>query len=78
MSGEAKYSQPLPARPRDVSGPVVVAGFVGKGANKQPGFIFRNERGNVERQEVTAENQAQEHPRGFFSSLARLMFGGRP
>jgi hypothetical protein len=76
MSGEARYSQPLPAKPRDVSGPVLRAGFVGHGASKEPGFIFRSENGNVERQEVTAENRANERPRGFFASLARLMFGG--
>ncbi len=77
MSGEAKYSQPLPARPRDVSGPVLRAGFVGRGEHKQPGFIFVNA-GKVEREEATRENSANEHPRGFFQSLARLMFGGRP
>ncbi len=76
MSSEARYSQPLPAHPRDVSGPVLRAGFVGKGANKRPGFVFLNEQGKVERQETTAENRAQEHPRGFFASFARLMFGG--
>ena len=76
MSGEARYSQPRPERPRDGGAPVVRAGFVGKGANKQPGFIFLNENGKVERQELTAENRAQERPRGFFQSLARLFHGG--
>jgi hypothetical protein len=67
-----RYSQPLPARPRDVSGPVLRAGFVGQGANKVPGFIFRNENGKVEHQEVTPETKAQEHPRSFGSALGRL------
>ena len=74
-AGPARYSQPLPT-PRDVGGPVLRAGFVGRGPDKRPGFIFRNEQGNVESQEATRENSANERPRGFFASLARIMFGG--
>jgi hypothetical protein len=73
MSGAAKYSQPLPAALRE-SPPIVYAGFVGDGI----GFIVR-QRGKKEICEaMTRENQANEKPKGFFASFARLMFGGKP
>jgi hypothetical protein len=78
-AGPARYSQPLPSTTRDARGPIVRAGFVGKGADKQPGFIFYNrETAKVEQVEATTETKANEHPRGFFQSLARMMFGGKP
>jgi hypothetical protein len=76
MSGEARYSQPIEPTPRDVGGPIVKVGFIGKGAHKRVGFIFLNQRGKVAQAEVTAETQAKQNPRGFFQSLARIVFGG--
>jgi hypothetical protein len=73
---EARYSQPIEPTPRDVGGPIVKAGFVGKGANKRPGFIFRNAKGQVAHAEVTPATEAKQNPRGFFQSLARIVFGG--
>lgn len=67
----ARYSQPLPAYPRDVGGPIVYAGF----CDGEAGFIFRGEDGEVKRVAATKENSAVEKPRGFFHSLARLMYG---
>jgi hypothetical protein len=79
MSGEARYSQPIEPTPRDVGGPVLRVGFIGKGANKRIGFLFLNPKGRVTNVEVTRENRANEHPRGFFSSLAQLWAsGGKP
>jgi hypothetical protein len=75
MSGEPRYSQPLPPSYRH-SGEdgVVFAGFV----DGEPGFILRRGRKKKEIQtEATRENSANERPRGFFASFARLMFGGR-
>jgi hypothetical protein len=67
-----RYSQPLAETPREAS-PVVFAGFVGG----EVGFILR-QRGEKEiRTEATRANSANERPRGFFSSLARLWAGGR-
>jgi hypothetical protein len=79
-SAPTRYSQPLPVTMRDVSGPIVVAGFIGRGANKRPGFIFLNENGKVERQEATRENSAVEHPGRFGAALGRLWaaVGGKP
>ena len=69
MSGEARYSQPLPALPRDESSPVVHAGFTNDGS---PGYIVR-ERGRREiREESTRENRTREHPGGFGAALGRL------
>jgi hypothetical protein len=69
-----RYSQPLRATPRESERGVVFAGFV----FGQPGFIVREPGKKELRKEATRENQAQEKPRGFLHSLARLMFGGRP
>jgi hypothetical protein len=75
MSGEPRYSQPRPSTFRNVGEDgVVYAGFV----NGEPGFVLRQGRQKEIREEATPQNQANEHPRGFFSSLARIMFGGRP
>lgn len=71
-----RYSQPIEATPRDVGGPVVKAGFIGKGAHKRVGFIFLNAKGKVTEAEATRENEANLHPRGFFQSLARIFGGG--
>jgi hypothetical protein len=71
---EAKYSQPLPERPRDVAGPVLSAGFV----HGRPGFIF-SQNGKEKRVAATRANVANEQPRGFFASFARLWAsGGKP
>lgn len=72
---EPRYSQPLPATPRHIGeGGVVFAGFTRDG---QPGFVLRCGRREKEiRVEATRENRAQQHPAGFFQSLARIMFGG--
>jgi hypothetical protein len=75
MSGEAKYSQPLPETPGPKAPPVVVAGFVGKGRAQRPGFIFLNQQGKQVHAEITRANVANEKPAGFFRSLARI-FGG--
>jgi len=76
---EAKYSQPLPETPRDVAGPIVKAGFVGKGRNKRPGFVFVDPKGKLVHAEITRANVANEKPTGFFRSLARLWAsGGKP
>jgi hypothetical protein len=75
MSGEARYSQPIEPTPRDVGGPIVKAGFIGKGANKRPGFVFVNQKGKAAHAEVTPATEAKQNPRGFFQSLARI-FGG--
>jgi hypothetical protein len=71
----ARYTQPLESHNRDVGEQgVLYAGFTPDG---EVGFILRA-RGKKEiRTEATRENQANERPRGFFASLAR-MFGGRP
>jgi hypothetical protein len=68
---EAKYSQPLPETPRDVAGPVLRAGFV----HGRPGFIF-SQNGKEKRVAATRANVANEQPRGFFQSLARIFSGG--
>jgi hypothetical protein len=75
---EAKYSQPLPEHPGPEGPPVVVAGFVGRGRHKRPGFIFLNQKGKVAHAEVTPATEAKQNPRGFFQSLARIVFGGKP
>ncbi len=71
-----RYSQPRPSSYRHVGEDgVLFAGFVG---DHEPGFILR--RGGREKEiqvEATRENSANERPRGFFSSLARLWAGGR-
>jgi hypothetical protein len=69
---DARYSQPLPSTPRTDGGQIVHAGFV----NGEPGFIVR-ELGQREVQKpATSANRANEQPRGFLQSLARIMFGG--
>jgi len=76
---EAKYSQPLPEHPGPSGPPVVVAGFVGRGRSKRPGFIFLNAKGKQVHAELTRANVANEKPTGFFRSLARLWAsGGKP
>jgi len=69
---EPRYSQPIAPTPRNVGGPVLRVGF---GRNGQPAFIFRDEDGTEKQVEATRENEANLHPRGFFRSLARLVFG---
>ena len=70
-----RYSQPLESTYRHVGEDgVLFAGFV----HGEPGFILRRGPGQKEiREEATQQNQANERPRGFFSSLARLWAGGR-
>ena len=75
---DVRYSQPLPERIGGLDGVIVRAGFVGKGANKRIGFHFVRKTTNgykKEKVEVTRENEADERPRGFFSSLSRLYAG---
>jgi hypothetical protein len=72
---DARYSQPLPEHPGPEGPPVVVAGFIGKGRAKRPGFIFLNAKGKIATAEITRANVADEKPAGFFRSLARI-FGG--
>jgi hypothetical protein len=74
---DARYSQPIEPQPRDVGGPIIRAGFVGKGANKRVGFIFKGVRGREVRVEANHANSADERPRGFFSALARIFGGSR-
>jgi hypothetical protein len=73
MSGEARYSQPLASTPRANSGQVVYAGFTRSG---EVGFIVREKNRKPIHETADSTNAANEHPRGFLSSLARLMFGG--
>jgi hypothetical protein len=72
-TAEAKYSQPFESSPAEQL-VVVYAGFV----HGQPGYIVRQRGHKPVLEMATPENQAREHPRGFFSSLARLAFGGKP
>jgi hypothetical protein len=52
--------------------PIVSVGF----SNGEPAYILRNRQGReVTRVSCTKENRANEKPRGFFHSLARLMYG---
>jgi hypothetical protein len=75
---EARYSQPLAARPREAL-PIVFAGFVG---DHEAGFIVRNRQGKRIQQEVAdSSNEAREHPGGFGAALGRLWAwasGGKP
>jgi hypothetical protein len=55
--------------------PVVYVGF---GADGEPAYILRSQGGReLTRVAATKENAADERPRGFFASLARLMYGGQ-
>ena len=72
-SPPTRYSQPLePSTRGGLDGRVVVATFIGKGQSKRPGFAFLNAAGKRTEVEATRETVANESPRGFFSSLARL------
>jgi hypothetical protein len=72
---EARYSQPLESNFRNVGeNGVLYSGFV----DGEPGFILRRHGKKPIRVEATRENSANQAPRGFFASLARIMFGGRP
>jgi hypothetical protein len=73
-ASDARYSQPIEPQPRDVGGPVVYAGFVGR--FKRVGFIFRAGR-KEQRVEASRENSANDRPRGFFQSLAQLFRGNQ-
>jgi|HubBroStandDraft_2_1064218.scaffolds.fasta_scaffold178048_2 hypothetical protein len=73
---EARYSQPIEPTPRDVGGPVMTVGFIGRGRFKKVAYIFRDEHGREKRVEATRSNAANERPNGFFASLARLFAGG--
>ena len=77
---QTKYSQPLPQSVSRFEQVIVRAGFIGKGANKQPGFLFVRKTKDgykEERVEATQANQADERPRSFFSALGRLWAGGQ-
>lgn len=70
-----RYSAPFESAPAGEM-PVTFAGFMRDGS---PGYVLRYPHANKKPVlvEATAENRANEHPGGFFSSLARLLWGPR-
>jgi hypothetical protein len=73
-SAPPRYSQPLPEIARgDPGQQVVYAGFTRSG---EVGYIIRERQQKPIHEEATPANRANERPRGFFQSLARLFFGG--
>ncbi len=69
---DAHYSQPLASTNRDVGERgVLYTGFV----DGEPGFILRARGQKESRTEATRENVANERPKRFFQSLARLWGG---
>jgi hypothetical protein len=78
-SSPTMYSQPLAETIRADAPPIVFAGFVGGKGSRTIGFILRKlgrKAGKPKQVEATRETIANEQPRGFFSSLARLYMGG--
>jgi hypothetical protein len=73
---EDSRARTLPAFPRDVDGPILRAGFVGSGANRQPGFIFCDAKGETREVPATKQNEAKTKPRGFLGALAQMWAGG--
>jgi hypothetical protein len=73
FSAPTRYSQPL-AETQCSAPPVVSVGFSGDGS-RDVSFILRSHGGReLKRIEANKDNQADERPKSFLRSLARLMY----